>query len=219
MNPKSDFASIAALDLDAIKVKLMHEESGEGWSRAYADAIEFEYRRFLYLMKKFPNEQVAPLFDVDIFWHYHILDTMKYAIDCKAVFGHFLHHFPYVGLRGEEDLDEHHRAGEHMRTLYEQTYSEDYIRREGPASAVVSGKVAFFSPGSKGTFTMSGEKIAFSSPTAKFAFSSPTSKFAFSSPTTTLASLGIASETANVDAPERAAAMFFSVRPTLSGLV
>ena len=76
---------INALDLDPIKVKLMHKESGEGWSLERANAVEFEYRRFLTLMKKYPHEQTSPLVDVDTFWHYHILDTMKYAADCEAV--------------------------------------------------------------------------------------------------------------------------------------
>ena len=166
MNSENHFAPIAALDLDPIKVKLMHEESGEGWSLAYADAVEFEYRRFLYLVKKFPNEQAAPLFDVDVFWHYHILDTMKYAADCEAVFGYFLHHFPYVGLRGEEDLEAHHRVGERMRELYEQTYGEGYIRQEEPAYSAASGKVAFSVPTSKVAFSVPDQKVAFSVPTA-----------------------------------------------------
>lgn len=135
------FAPIAALDLDPIKVKLMHEESGEGWSRAYADAIEFEYRRFLYLVKKFPDEQAAPLFDVDVFWHYHILDTMKYAMDCEQIFGYFLHHFPYVGLRGEDDEKVHHRVGVRMQELYEATFGQAYVRME--EHHVVTAKAAW----------------------------------------------------------------------------
>ncbi|WP_317203976.1 glycine-rich domain-containing protein [Janthinobacterium sp.] len=124
----NNFKAIAELDLDAIKVKLMHKESGEGWSLEKANAMEFEYRRFLILMKKYPTENAAPLFDVDIFWHYHILDTMKYAVDCEAIFGHFLHHFPYVGLRGEADLEAHQQVGARMKELYETTFGEDYIR-------------------------------------------------------------------------------------------
>jgi hypothetical protein len=124
------FQAIADLDLEPIKVKLMHEESGEGWSLQKANAVEFEYRRFLYLMKTFPQEQTAPLMDVDTFWHYHILDTMKYATDCQAVFGYFLHHFPYIGLRGEDDVEAHHRVGERMKELYEATFGEDYLRAE-----------------------------------------------------------------------------------------
>jgi len=123
-----DLHAIAALDLEPIKVKLMHEESGEGWTLERANAVEFEYRRFLYLMKKFPNEQTAPLVDVDTFWHYHILDTMKYAADCEAVFGHFLHHFPYIGLRGDDDEAAHVRVGQRMQQLYEDTFGEAYVR-------------------------------------------------------------------------------------------
>lgn len=121
-----DFRAIEELDLEPIKVKLMHEASGEGWRRERADAVERQYRRFLVLMKKYPGEAAAPLRDVDTFWHYHILDTVKYAADCEAVFGYFLHHFPYIGLRGEQDLAAHRRLGERMRELYEETFGEDY---------------------------------------------------------------------------------------------
>lgn len=140
------FQAIADLDLEPIKVKLMHEESGEGWTLEKADAVEFEYRRFLYLMKTFPHEQTAPLFDVDTFWHYHILDTMKYAVDCQAVFGYFLHHFPYIGLRGEDDAAVHQRVGERMKQLYEATFGEDYQRAAsaylGATAAAYSGATA-----------------------------------------------------------------------------
>ena len=132
------FKAIADLDLEPIKVKLMHVESGEGWSLEKVNATEFEYRRFLYLMKTFPNEQTAPLMDVDIFWHYHILDTMKYFIDCENVFGYYLHHFPYIGLRGEDDEEAHERVGNRMKELYEETFGEDYFR----SAVAYSGRVA-----------------------------------------------------------------------------
>lgn len=133
------YKAIAELDLEPIKVKLMHQESGEGWSLERANAIEFEYRRFLILMKKYPDEQTAPLVDVDTFWHYHILDTLKYAADCEAVFGYFLHHFPYIGLRGEADEEAHHRVGQRMKELYEETFGEDYIRTAAGNDAAYSG--------------------------------------------------------------------------------
>lgn len=130
MNSNAELNMIAALDLDPIKVKLMHKESGEGWSLERANAVEFEYRRFLCLMKLFPNEQAAPLFDVDIFWHYHILDTMKYAIDCDHIFGYFLHHFPYSGLHVENDEAARYRVGARTQELYETTFGEAYIRQK-----------------------------------------------------------------------------------------
>ena len=115
----TDFAAFEALDLAPIKMKLMHVESGEGWSAMRASAVEAEYRRFLFLMKKYPDAGASPTVDVDTFWHYHILDTMKYARDCQAAFGYFLHHYPYVGIGADADEDEHARAGERMREIYE----------------------------------------------------------------------------------------------------
>jgi hypothetical protein len=139
MTSNTEFNAIAELDLDPIKVKLMHKESGEAWSLEKANAVEFEYRRFLQLMKMYPGEQTAPLFDVDTFWHYHILDTMKYAADCEQVFGYFLHHFPYIGLRGEDDEAAHHEAGSRMQELYEATFGEAYIRGHGRETTAWSG--------------------------------------------------------------------------------
>ena len=128
MISNNDFALIAALDLNPIKTKLMHKESGEGWSVERTNAIENEYRRFLYLMNAFPDAQVAPTVDVDTFWHYHILDTMKYARDCEQTFGRFLHHYPYLGLEGEDGIEMQQQAGERMRTLYESTFGVSYVR-------------------------------------------------------------------------------------------
>lgn len=130
MNSNAELNVIAAFDLNPIKVKLMHKESGEGWSQSQVDAVELEYRRFLHLLKLFPAEQVAPRFDVDIFWHYHILDTMKYAADCEHVFGYFLHHYPYSGLGGEDDEAARHRTGARTQELYKATFGEDYIQPE-----------------------------------------------------------------------------------------
>ena len=128
MISNNDFALIAALDLNPIKTKLMHKESGEGWSPAHANAVEIEYRRFLYLMKAFPHVETAPLVDVDTFWHYHILDTMKYARDCEQAFGYFVHHSPYLGLEGDNPVEMHQQAGERMRELYESTFGLSYVR-------------------------------------------------------------------------------------------
>ena len=135
MISNNDFAAIAALDLSPIKVKLMHKESGEGWSLDKANAMETEYRRFLYLMKTFPNDETAPQVDVDTFWHYHILDTMKYAKDCEQAFGYFLHHYPYIGRRSEDDAAVQQQAGERMRELYETTFGEADFQFEAEAAA------------------------------------------------------------------------------------
>jgi hypothetical protein len=206
MNANDDLKAIAALDLEPIKVKLMHQESGEGWTLERANAIEFEYRRFLILMKKFPQEQTAPLVDVDTFWHYHILDTMKYAADCEAVFGYFLHHFPYIGLRGEDDVEAHHRVGERMKELYEATFGEAYVR--GAAN-----QAAFSGVASQAAFSGAAAKTAFSGVAAKTAFSGVAAKTAFSGVATKAAFSGVAANTAFSGAAAKAG--FYTERPRL----
>lgn len=140
MNVNKELSAIEALDLDAIKIKLVHPESGEGWTAERAGAAEREYRRFLYLARKHPDEQISPLLDVDTFWHHHILDTRKYAADCSQVFGYFLHHFPYLGLRGGSDEETRGQVGRHTRELYRQAFGEsDATPAHAPGRALRTG--------------------------------------------------------------------------------
>ena len=132
INPLN-FAAIEALDLGRIIAKLCHVESGEGWSRARADAAVQEYRRFLYLMKAFPTAETVPSVEVDTVWHYHILDTMQYASDCATVFGYFLHHDPVVDLDGDSEAPERFRRAERMDALYAATFGN------APASRAAGG--------------------------------------------------------------------------------
>ncbi|TMH27060.1 MAG: glycine-rich domain-containing protein-like [Betaproteobacteria bacterium] len=117
--------AIEALDLGPIKFKACCKEDGYGWSTEYADQMETAYKRFLILSAKYPHLTLAPSRDIDRFWHTHILDTRKYAEDCDATFGRFLHHFPYLGLRGEDDARAQKVAGETMRQLYRREFGEE----------------------------------------------------------------------------------------------
>jgi hypothetical protein len=127
MNANTSFQSIDDLNLDPIKRKLMHAASGEGWSRDKADAVEKEYRRYLCVKKSYPDQLVAPTVDVDTFWHYHILDTMKYAADCERGLGYFLHHYPYLGMADDgDDASLRLASGDRMGMLYETLFGDAY---------------------------------------------------------------------------------------------
>jgi len=127
-NPKKTLAqvlaAIEALDLSMIKFKCTRAEDGYGWSAEHADAMEVAYKRYLILHAKYPEMTLAPEQDIDRFWHMHILDTRKYAADCDATFGHFLHHFPYLGLRGADDAKLLDDAFEKMQALYVKEFGE-----------------------------------------------------------------------------------------------
>lgn len=117
-------AAIKALDLTPIKFKAGRKEDGYGWSADYADQMEVAYKRYLILHAKHPDLTLAPERDIDRFWHMHILDTRKYAVDCEATFGYFLHHFPYLGLRGEEDAQALQAAFLQMQRLSVEEFGE-----------------------------------------------------------------------------------------------
>lgn len=117
-------AAIQALDLDLIKRKLTDVEGEHGWSRPHADQIEREYKRFLILLTKYPDQLLASSKDVGKFWHSHIVETRKYAEDCENVFGYFLHHFPYFGMRGAEDAANRAEAEANTAGLYEQEFGQ-----------------------------------------------------------------------------------------------
>jgi hypothetical protein len=40
---------------------------------------------------------------IDTIWHKHILYTQKYFNDCINLHGGIIHHFPYLGIRSEDD--------------------------------------------------------------------------------------------------------------------
>ena len=131
-------ASIWALDLAPIKFKLMNAEEGYNWSRESADRDEIEYKRFLILLAKYPGVVIVPNKNVDKFWHGHILDTAKYAEDCEQVFGLFLHHFPYFGMRSAEDKAQLASAAGITRDLLEQEFGDSGATRAASFYGVVN---------------------------------------------------------------------------------
>ncbi|NJN86389.1 MAG: hypothetical protein HC881_08865 [Leptolyngbyaceae cyanobacterium SL_7_1] len=66
--------------------------------------------------------QLVPPDDIDQVWHYHILDTQKYATDCQHLFGYFIHHFPYLGTRGEYDRQDWYCAYTLTQLLFRQQF-------------------------------------------------------------------------------------------------
>jgi hypothetical protein len=91
------------LDLSNVKMKLSDSDEGPSYDAGRLAVMEQEYRRFLALHLAYPGMDVVPCKIVDEIWHQHILDTAAYRNDCDAIFGFFLDHFPYFGMRGEED--------------------------------------------------------------------------------------------------------------------
>jgi hypothetical protein len=112
---------ISKLDLNPIKFKL---RESEGYSDQEIAVIDKWYRRFLLLATTHPEKAVVVPDPIDDMWHHHILDTRKYEADCKEVFGQFLHHFPYFGLRSEDDALALRAAYEETNSLMQSEFGE-----------------------------------------------------------------------------------------------
>lgn len=82
-----------------------------GWSRAYADRVIEEYKKFAFLAMV-AGHPVCPSEDVDEAWHLHLTYTESYWRDFCKLLGRPLHHHPTKG--GAAELEKH-------VTWYEQT--------------------------------------------------------------------------------------------------
>ena len=113
--------ALASLDvLPLCEILTREQPDGPGWDEDRSNLAVGEYKRFLYLNAVYPDHRIVPNRMVDEVWHAHILDTRKYAADCDAVFGYFLHHFPYFGRRG--DAAKRDQAFELTQKLYEREF-------------------------------------------------------------------------------------------------
>lgn len=116
---------IESLDLSGMRLKLALPEC-EGWGAEKIALVERQYRNFLWLWCKYGGDLPPPT-DVDKFWHHHILDTERYHRDCEEIFGGYLHHFPYFGLRGAEDAVALDDGFEASRRAYQLEFGEDIV--------------------------------------------------------------------------------------------
>src|SRR5260370_24134095 len=91
---------VGQLDFTMLKRKLVEEH---GWTHEFCEEVEPLYRKFLALNARYPDEKICPTGPIYAFWHAHILDTRAYARNCELIFGNYLHHFPYFGMRGPDD--------------------------------------------------------------------------------------------------------------------
>ncbi len=130
INNKGISPEIAAIDLEMVKMKMSLPDEGEGWSITDCENGEVEYKRFLHLNKKFKGQAIVPTSLMDTVWHYHILDTRAYHNDSEIVFGGYFHHFPYFGLRGDEDKNNLLSSFENTKVLYEEEFGESMLRSD-----------------------------------------------------------------------------------------
>lgn len=160
MQDRDIATKIESLNLDPILYSLVKKHDGPQWALVRAKKAEKWYRRFLFLVAKYPGETIVPTKEVDEVWHTHILDTHKYFQDCEAVFGEYLHHFPYLGTRGEQDRQDLETAFFRTLALFEFHFNETPLNStKNSRSAICSSCAA--SCGEKGiTYARKGGDLS-----------------------------------------------------------
>ncbi len=129
INDRKIMADVANIDLEMVKMKLQEEDEGLGWSLEQCESAEIEYKRYLHLCKVY-GKGIVPNKVMDSMWHFHILDTRAYHKDCEALFGGYMHHYPYFGMRGEGDARDLENSFYKSKVLYLKEFGEEIAREE-----------------------------------------------------------------------------------------
>ena len=137
MSVEDAMASVASLDLAAVRRKVVEEK---GWSERIAGYAELRYRRFLCMHLLDPRLPLVPPPDIDAFWHQHILFTRVYTLDCERLFGLYLHHSPGTGDAEEARMME--QGALEAARFYADTFGEHYFATE--PDGLASNWIALF---------------------------------------------------------------------------
>ncbi|MCB1826803.1 MAG: glycine-rich domain-containing protein-like [Coxiellaceae bacterium] len=115
---------IKNLDMSLIVKKLVLS----GWKKSHAEEAVKQYKNLLILWKKHNSHtKLPPSEELDEVWHTHILDTQKYHQDCQAIFGRYLHHYPYFGIDEHSNQDDLNHAFENTQRCYYETFGEELV--------------------------------------------------------------------------------------------
>ena len=133
----------------SLTVQKLQEKDYAGWTKERALKAEEDYKRYLAITKALNGYQLVPNGDIDRFWHEHILDTRRYAEDCRNLFGEFLHHYPFFGMRGESDEANWNEAIEFSNNLWQSQFNESLYtgvknNRDSQKNTHMEGKNNFF---------------------------------------------------------------------------
>lgn len=136
----SRLESVAFDELDAAFPFSARLARDNGWTRAFANRVVEEYRRFVYLAFVAGHE-VTPSDEVDQAWHLHLTYTRHYWGDFKEALGAPLHHGPTKG--GAAENARYADNYEITRAAYEREFGETPPEDIWPSAEVRFGDAPF----------------------------------------------------------------------------
>lgn len=103
------------------------------WDSLRAEKAILDYQRYMAITKALDGIQLVPNGDIDEIWHMHILDTRAYMQDCDALFGGYLHHYPYFGMLGEENELQWFNVQAESEQLWHRLFNEPLYHNDSVA--------------------------------------------------------------------------------------
>ncbi|MFC5410830.1 glycine-rich domain-containing protein-like [Larkinella bovis] len=83
------------------------------------------YKKFLFLIKKYPNQKFIPTVDIDYYWHQHLESPVSYYNDCINIFGNILSHNGGFG-RNRNERQQWKELFQKTSYLWQLEYNEPY---------------------------------------------------------------------------------------------
>ncbi|HEJ0329401.1 glycine-rich domain-containing protein-like [Serratia marcescens] len=119
----------SSLDFTWIIKKLTQKDPNVAklWTKEGVEDAIMQYKNFMFLLYKYHGREdlkLVPSIEVDEIWHHHILDTRSYARDCSNIYGYFMHHFPYFGMRGDDDFKDLNACFAKTQEIYFEEFGE-----------------------------------------------------------------------------------------------
>ncbi len=114
------------------KITQLSPDAFRVWSKDAAIEVVNYYKNYLKLLRLHGSNYdfLPPSIEIDEIWHHHILDTYKYQYDCHKIFGQFLHHYPYFGMRSTDDFENLCTFFNITKKLYEAEFGEELMSFE-----------------------------------------------------------------------------------------
>ncbi|WP_421505006.1 glycine-rich domain-containing protein [Erwinia rhapontici] len=117
----------------SLAIEKILEYKGGAWDQIRAERAVLNYQRYMAVTKALGGLQLVPNGDIDEIWHMHILDTRTYMTDCDALFGEYLHHYPYFGMLSDENRQQWFDVQAFSNELWQKLFSEPLYQADNSA--------------------------------------------------------------------------------------
>ncbi|CAF4804971.1 unnamed protein product [Rotaria socialis] len=93
--------------------------------------LKKSYERFLYMSAKHPlkdsKDFVPPTYAIDIMWHAHMQEPLKYEADCLRFVGYVIHHSPWPIIDDKKMKKKRNRTDEMWKEEFQSEISTDHL--------------------------------------------------------------------------------------------